>query len=631
MVEVYLNDRSRKDTNQMENGQIKSLSLTKTKLAENEGEHTITFVASSSNEDRDFERLDIGTFRLPLKGGGEIRVNDLPQGGADNVDIPLLTDHDLWSVDKVIGSVRRASYLNGELVFEAGISSIPRAQELFKLVEEGHLDNAFSIQYRDYKINPQTQVQTDGEIIEVSLVTRGANPDARVLATKSVKGTDVETEKSTPEVIEEKDDKELVAEAEAVAEAEEPKAAEGEEAEEPAEESEAKEAEPEEVAEISEAPNQEITTKEKGIKMDKEVAKSLVKEPSQASVSVESNTSYLKSKAAMADFAKTIAENRGNKVAIKSAWEANLKAKGLAGSFVLPTELETIFFHAWDDVEADVLGTFRRSARRAGVANAFYGAQDEDIRAKGHKKGEVKADQTLTAVNRDLKGKIVYKKLGIDLIDLLEDESGELLRFRTEELTDRLRTEVYRAAIIGDGRSTGTPDYRVFDGTRGLYSIVADLNGSGVANSYASLVASTINADQSDDFYAKVIKTLAKVKPAGITAGSNYRKVIVVDPADLANLYLLQNTAGAYMFAPGTNFEDVFRARIIELDGVKSAGYDVIAYANQGYTLLGTDDMVRTDFDITTNTDYMLVERLVAGSLEGNKVAAGYKNANASA
>ena len=69
----------------------------------------------------------------------------------------------------------------------------------------------------------------------------------------------------------------------------------------------------------------------------------------------------------------------------------------------------------------------------------------------------------------------------------------------------------------------------------------------------------------------------------------------------------------------------------MELEGIKAAGYDVIAYANQGYTLLGTDDMVRTDFDIKTNKDYMLVERLVSGSLEGSKVAAGYKSAGASA
>lgn len=363
--------------------------------------------------------------------------------------------------------------------------------------------------------------------------------------------------------------------------------------------------------------------------MDKEIAKSLVKEQSQAAISVETNAGYLKSKGAMADFAHIIAENRGNKFAIKSAWESNLKAKGLAGTFTLPTELEAIFFHAWDDVAADVLGTFRRSARRAGVANAFYGANAEDIRAKGHKKGEQKAEQILTATKRDLKGKILYKKLGIDLIDLLEDESGEVLRFRTEELTDRLRTEVFVGAVLGDGRSApeGTdPDYRVFDGSRGLWSMVGDLNGSTTANSYASMVATAVNGAADDDFYAKIVKTLAAVKPVGITAGQGYRKVVVIDPTDLAGLHLLTNAAGAYLFAPGTDFEQVFNARIIELDGVKASGYDVIAYANQGYTLLGTDDMVRTDFDINTNTDYMLVERLVAGSAEGNKVIAGYKN-----
>lgn len=605
--------------------ETKSLSLTKTKIAEVEGEHTITFVASSANEDRDFERLEIGTFRLPVKGGGTIRVADLPPEGSSDVDIPLLTDHDLWSVDKVIGSVRRAYFVDNELVFEAGISSIPRAQELFKLVEEGHLDNAFSIQYRDYKVNPQTQVQTDGEIIEVSLVTRGANPDARVLATKSVKGTDVEEEKPTPEVVEaEAKDDTMVEVAEEVAATET--------AEEKPVETEAKSVEPEfEETPIEEPKAEETitTTNEKGIKMDKEIAKSLVKEPSQAAISVETNAGYLKSKGAMADFARTIAENRGNKFAIKAAWESNLKAKGLAGTFTLPTELETIFFHAWNDVEADVLGTFRRSARRAGVANAFYGANAEDIRAKGHKKGEQKAEQILTATKRDLKGKIVYKKLGIDLIDLLEDESGEVLRFRTEELVDRLRTEVFTAAVLGDGRTApggSDPDYRVFDGSRGLWSMVGDIAGSSVANSYASMVATSINGSADDDLYAKIVKTLARVKPVGITSGSNYRKVIVVEPTDLASLHLLTNAAGAYLFAPGTDFEQVFGARIIELEGVKASGYDVIAYANQGYTLLGTDDMVRTDFDINTNTDYMLVERLVAGSAEGNKVVAGYKN-----
>ena len=166
---------------------IKSLTLTKSKLADIDGEHRVTFVASSANEDRDYEKVDISSFRLPLKGGGHIVVRDLPATGSDEVDIPLLLDHDLYAVEKVIGSVRKAYYVDGELVFEAGISSRPLAQEMFTLLNEGHLDNAFSIQYRDYTHDSATNTDINGEIIEVSLVTRGSNMDARVLAVKSLK------------------------------------------------------------------------------------------------------------------------------------------------------------------------------------------------------------------------------------------------------------------------------------------------------------------------------------------------------------------------------------------------------------------------------------------------------------
>jgi hypothetical protein len=138
----------------MSNLKLKSLRLTKTKVANVEGERRVVFVASTNSEDRDYERVMIETFRLPKKGGGEILVSDIPEGGTDEADIPLLTDHDLFAVDKVIGSVRRAFFTDGELIFEAGISSREYAQDVFKLIEEGHLDNAFSISFRDFNYNP---------------------------------------------------------------------------------------------------------------------------------------------------------------------------------------------------------------------------------------------------------------------------------------------------------------------------------------------------------------------------------------------------------------------------------------------------------------------------------------------
>ena len=599
---------------------VKSLVLTKTKIAEVEGEHRVTFVASSNKEDRDYEKIEIGTFRLPLKGGGEIRVDAIPAEGASNVDIPLLTDHNLWEVDKTIGSVRKATFVNNELVFECGISSRDYAQDMFKLIEEGHLDNAFSIQFRDYEYNFDSKVVSGGEIIEVSLVTRGSNKEARVLEAKSTKGVEMENETPTTTPDEKQVEETPVETPETPTE--EPKAEET-----PAETPEETPAEETPAEEDNTNEEKETTT------MDK-VAKTLVKQPSQVATTAETGAKgYLGSKNAMADFGRIIAENRGNKIAIKSAWTAKLKEKGIGDGFVLPTALDAVFFATWNDVAADVLGTFRRSNRRTGVANAYYG-EGEAIRAKGHKKGEEKAVQQISTLHRDLKGKILYKMLDIDLIDLLEDEDGEFLRFRTEELSARLKTEVYTGAILGDGRTepgTGEADYRVFDGSRGLHSIVADLNGSSVANSYASFVASVINNEASDSTYKKIVKTLRAIKPTAFTVNTPINKVLVLDPTDLTDLMLAEDENGRLLFQPGTDFEKVFRAKIVELEGVKAAGYDVIAYANQGYTLLGTDDMVRTDFDIKTNKDYMLVERLVSGSLEGSKVAAGYKSAGASA
>lgn len=164
-----------------------------------EGERTIIAVVSSSNFDRDNERVDVKSLRLPLKKGGSVVAKDLTS--QEEVDIPLLINHS-FDVEDVIGSVRKA-YLNeaGELIFELGISNRDKAQDLMTLIDEGHLDNAFSITMSDYQYSDSTIF--DAEVIEVSLVFRGSNKDARILAVKSlIKGDDVMAEAETPEVVE---------------------------------------------------------------------------------------------------------------------------------------------------------------------------------------------------------------------------------------------------------------------------------------------------------------------------------------------------------------------------------------------------------------------------------------------
>ena len=237
-----------------------------------DGERTVVFVASSQNVDRDAEIVDVKSLRLPLKGGNYIVASQLT--GNENVDIPFLIDHS-WSVENVIGSVRKA-YLNesGELIFEAGISNRDKAQDLLTLLEEKHLDNAFSISMYDYDYSENTIY--NAEVVEVSLVWRGSNKDARLLAVKSLfEGDKMPEEEIKPEVAEEvkpevaEEVKEEVVEPEVVEEvkpAEEPKV---EEVEEKKLNKETKMSKEKEIAqaEIVEPASQEVASKE--VELDK--------------------------------------------------------------------------------------------------------------------------------------------------------------------------------------------------------------------------------------------------------------------------------------------------------------------------------------------------------------------------
>lgn len=588
-------------------------------------ERTITFVASSAEQDRHYEKVDTASLRLPLKGGGEIIAGDIKADGVDNVDIPLMLNHS-FDVKDVIGSVRRAYFKDGELIFEAGISKREEAQEILQLIEEGHLDNAFSITMADFDYNQDSGEISNAEIIEVSVVFRGANKEARLLAVKSVEGIELVERNEDGSFKAIVDGKEVTLKADEATEAEveeatEEQAEEEEKSEPEAEAENATEtegesvAEEEEKSEESEAETTEESTKEES-EMDKEIAKEAIATPAVAVKATSEN--YLASKDYMNVFKKAIIDTKGQSAeATKAVLKAHLTSKGITGDAILPTEIASIFFKTWED-KGSILSTFRNINAPAAALYAF-GGEGEGIRAKGHKKGDQKAVQTVTSTRRDLKQKLVYKRQDYDLQDILDDTTGELLSFRVEELGARVANEIALGAILGDGRTQpeSGADYRVFDGTRGLWSMAADIAGN---SAYQNAVANAVAYSATDNIFDKIKKTLAQVR--AINGG---RKVVVVEPGALTDFEISKTESGVYLIAPGTSASALFPNTVIfEMDEMVGADYDVIAYADQGYALFSTNEMVRTAFDLDYNTDAMLVERSVAGSLYGNRVAAGY-------
>lgn len=569
----------------------------KVKSAEDGEERKIVFVASSSELDRHGEHVDVKSLRLPLKAGGTIQASELGADGTEGIDIPLMLNHS-FDVTDVIGSVRKAWIENGELVFEAGISKREIAQEILTLIEEEHLSNAFSITMHDFDYNEESATIIGAEIIEVSVVFRGANKEARLLALKSLlesKDAEAEAEAEESEEKTEESDEEPT----------EPKAEDSEQKSENSEEARA-EAEDKDESATTEAEETEVenTNEEtEESEMTKIAQDEVVEKATQPIVAESSN--YLSSKEALADFAQLVCKShRSSNEQIMKAWTASLSSKGITGDAILPARIEQIFFKTWTD-KGEILRTFRQLGLRSCAVYAMKASANGE--AKAHTKGAQKVDQDIEAVRRDLKGLGIYKKLPIDLQDLFDDETGELLAFRVEELAERVAHAIVVGAIVGGYKNDN----------RGLFSMKEDLDNA-QSEDFAGAVATVVTAPEgaTDTEIAKAIRTLGAVKGES--------KVLAV-PANWLTNARIDLIGMNYPVADIAEF--VGADEIVELDEIATTGYDMIAYKNQSYTLVGERNAAtRTDFDLQTNTDVMLVERYVGGSATGYKTVAGYKS-----
>ena len=574
-----------------------------------DGERRIVFVASSNNEDRHYEHVDVASLRLPLKGGGDITVSAIPSEGVSEViDIPLMLNHS-GDVRDVIGSIRAAYFSNNELTFEAGISKREIAQEMLTLLEEGHLSNAFSITMIDYDYNIDSETISKAEVIEVSLVYRGSNKEARLLAIKSLLGDEMKTKQNDNFGDANGDGKDHTV----APEAPEVETSETTEAPETVNETSADNSEEEITNESeSEAPQEALETnnnEEKEETMNKQIAKDAVVEKGAMPNQPASANNYLKTKAALVDFKNIVLKNhRGSNEQIMREWNENLKSKGVTGDAIMPSQIENIFFKAWVD-NPGILATFRT----VGVKSAAVYAIGTSDTANGHKKGDAKVDQSLTNVRRDLKSLGIYKKLPIDLQDLYDDETGELLAFRVEELAARVANAIAVGALIGQG----TGDKATLQGTRGLYPMLADINAT---SGYGSNVATKVTGETGEGSYELAVRAVGAVKDE-----KNAGKILVVPTGFTTELKLAKGSDGHLMFPAGSNFANLLDVKqIFEIDELVGKDVKAIAYANQSYVLIGEPTAtVRTDFDTNKNQDVMLTERYVGGSAQGYKTVAG--------
>ena len=549
-------------------------------VGENE-ERKIRFVASSVNEDRHYEKVDVASLRLPLKQGGEIRAGAIPTEGVnDLVDIPLILNHS-GDVRDTIGSVRSAFYENGELIFEAGISKREIAQEMLLLLEEGHLSNAFSITMSDFDYNFESETISNAEIIEVSLVFRGANREARLLAVKSLKGDEMSQEKETPEVL--KKEATTTVYPEVVAD-DEP-----------------------EVEQAENSTENNNYNEEKEEEMNKEIAKDAISVmPSQVS---KATTDYLNTKGAVVDFANALQDSAGASAEdFKKAWAAKVASKGITNvEQLLPGALVSAIS---DGIEK--AGTIWNVVNKTGLTVRRIDAETAGARAQGHKRGTTKKELSLTFTDRIIRAGYIYDYITLNKEDIRENQdTGALVKFILETLPKRIITEIERAIVLGDGRTAAGDDV-----IESFVSILKDAKSGTFATEYTPA--------KDEPLYKSIIKAAAQIEAEGPIYA-------VLSKSAKADLKLSETKNGALVLPLGGDLAGTFELKEIFtpswFNKTNAADYQAVLFVGDAYETVGDNSIEAfTNFSLSQNKQEYLQEIYAGGALTKVKAGVAIKN-----
>ena len=544
-------------------------------------ERRIRFVASSVNEDRHYEKVDVASLRLPLKQGGEIRAGAIPTEGVnDLVDIPLILNHS-GDVRDTIGSVRSAFYENGELIFEAGISKREIAQEMLLLLEEGHLSNAFSITMSDFDYNFESETISNAEIIEVSLVFRGANREARLLAVKSLKGDEMSQEKETPEVL--KKEATTTVYPEVVAD-DEP-----------------------EVEQAKNSTENNNSNEGKEEEMDKEIAKDAISAmPSQVS---KATTDYLNTKGAVVDFANALQDNAGASAEdFKKAWAAKVASKGITNvEQLLPGALVSAIS---DGIEK--AGTIWNVVNKTGLTVRRIDAETAGARAQGHKRGTTKKEMSLTFTDRVIRAGFIYDYITLNKEDIRENQdTGALVKFVLETLPKRIITEIERAIVLGDGRTAGGDNV-----IESFVSILKDAQTGKFATEYTPA--------KDEPLYKSIIKAAAQIEAEGPIYA-------VLSKSAKADLKLSETKNGALVLPLSGDLAGTFELKEIFtpswFNKTNAADYQAVLFVGDAYETVGDNSIEAfTNFSLSQNKQEYLQEIYTGGALTKVKAGVAIKN-----
>lgn len=225
---------------------------------------------------------------------------------------------------------------------------------------------------------------------------------------------------------------------------------------------------------------------------------------------------------------------------------------------------------------------------------------EEEARAKGYVKGNMKKEEFFSLIKRVTTPTTVYKKQKLDRDDILDITDFDVVAFMNVEMRMMLEEEIARAVLVGDGRDFSSEE-KINE--QNIRPIITDHEFFTIHKNFATAGV----------FIETVIKAMAEYRGSG-------RPSMYMDPNLLADVKLLKGTDGHFLF--GDIPSDSSIATRLGLDSVIPttfmSGKGAIIVNLRDYSLGATKGgQVTTfdQFDIDYNQHKYLIETRLSGAL----------------
>jgi len=248
------------------------------------------------------------------------------------------------------------------------------------------------------------------------------------------------------------------------------------------------------------------------------------------------------------------------------------------------------------------------------IKSMFADITEDEARAKGYIKGNLKKDEVFSLLKRTTTPTTVYKKQKLDRDDVVDITDFDVVAWLKTEMRMMLDEELARAFLIGDGRLSSSDDkineqnIRPIVSDDDLYTIKAEVE-----------VTASMTAEQrAKAFIRKVIKTRKDYKGSG-------EPTLYTTEDMLTDCLLIEDTTGRVIYDSVQKLASVLRVKEIVtvpvMEGAKGKkGGDLLGIIvnlsdyNVGADKGGAVNMF-DDFDIDYNAQKYLIETRCSGAL----------------